>query len=171
MPRLLLSALAVVVLFPEGALAHGDLERSDPERGDHVRKPPKTIELDFAEPPTAESRFEVTDGCKENVPVEVGGEGPHAVLAVEKGAPGRWEVDYRTVSSIDGHLVTGSFTFHVGNKRPCDTPEPDASETVDIGTGTPPISSDEGGGVPVVPIALAALGIMGVAWMIRRSGA
>ena len=168
MHRLLLATVVLVALTPSSAFAHGDLERSDPERGDHVNKPPKTIELDFAEPPTAESRFEVTDGCKENVLASIGGEGPHAVLEIEGGAPGRWKVSYRTVSSIDGHLVSGKFSFHVGNKRPC--VEPDPSETVDIGAPGPPISNDEGAGLPVVPIALAGVGIVGIALLIRRMG-
>lgn len=159
--------LAAALATSGSALAHGDLKRSDPERGDHVPRSPKTIELDFAEPPTAESRFEVTDGCKENVPASVGGEGPHAVLAIDGGAPGRWKVSYRTVSSIDGHLVSGSFSFHVGNKRPCVEPEP--SETVDLGAPEPPID-DADSGLPIVPIALAGVGIVGAALLIRRMG-
>ncbi len=166
-----LLTLALSMLLTSGvARAHGDLERSDPERGDHVRRSPIAIELDFAEPPTPESRFEVIDGCKQNVLASIGGEGSHAVLSVDGGAPGRWRVSYRTVSSIDGHLVEGSFGFHVGNKRPCDPPEPGPTATDDLGTAVPPIDDDDGGGVPVVPIALAALGIVGVAWMIRRAG-
>ncbi|HEV3473504.1 MAG TPA: copper resistance protein CopC, partial [Actinomycetota bacterium] len=67
MRRLLLFASVVAVLLQGSeAAAHGDLQRSDPERGDHVRKPPTTIALDFAEPPTDDSVFEVTDGCNEN---------------------------------------------------------------------------------------------------------
>ncbi len=171
MRRLALLTFAISMLLTSGvARAHGDLDRSDPERGDHVRKAPDAIELDFAEPPTEESRFEVTDGCKENVLASVGGEGPHAVLAIEGGAPGRWTVDYRTVSSIDGHLVEGSFGFHVGNKRPCGSPEPVPGATDGVGAAVPP-NDNNGGGIPLVPIALAALGITGVAWMIRRSGA
>ncbi len=136
-----------------------------------MRKPPATIELDFAEPPTADSVFEVTDGCNENVPVSVGGEGRNAILSVDRGAPGRWKVSYRTVSSVDGHLVAGSFSFHVGNKRPCREPEPGPTETVDVGAPGPTGDGDDGSGLPIVPIALAGVAIVGVALVIRRMGA
>lgn len=172
MRRVLLVTLVIAALWPGNAFAHGDLKRSDPERGDHVRKPPDTIELDFAEPPTADSRFEVTDGCGEDVQLAVSGEGPHAVLDVADGAPGLWRVTYRTVSSVDGHVVSGAFRFHVGNRGSCRVPPlrgAEPSETVDIGAPGPPISNDDGG-LPIVPIALAGVGIVGVALLIRRMG-
>lgn len=167
----LICALAVIPL--NTASAHGDLERSDPERGDHERKPPRTIALDFAEPPTADSNFEVTDGCRENVLAGVSGEGPNAVLQIDGGAPGRWKVEYRTVSSVDGHLVEGSFSFHVGNKtEPCEEPAPDPSATVDIGAPGPRLENEDGdGGLPLLPIGLAGVGIVAVALLIRRMGA
>ncbi|HEV3472966.1 MAG TPA: copper resistance protein CopC, partial [Actinomycetota bacterium] len=96
------------------------------------------------------------------------GEGRNPILSVERGAPGRWKVKYRTVSSIDGHLVAGSFSFHVGNKRPCREPEPGPTATVDVGAPGP--SDDDDSGLPIVPAALAGAAIVGVALVIRRMG-
>jgi methionine-rich copper-binding protein CopC len=154
-----------VIVAGGSALAHGDLRRADPEEGVHLRKLPKVVELSFAEPPTADSRFEVLDGCRQDVLAEVSGEGPDARLELDEGAPGRWKVSYRVVSSVDGHLVRGSYSFHVRNKKPCE-PEPEASD--DIGEAASPIEpeDEEGPGFPLIP-ALIGAGVVGGAVLIR----
>jgi hypothetical protein len=122
------------------------------------------IDLVFAEPPTADSKFEVSDGCNEDVLAEVTGEGPNARLHIDGGAPGRWKVAYRVVSSIDGHLVRGKYSFHVGNKKPCDIePEPEPSDGDDEAAAP---DDDDGGGVPFAPVAIG-LGVVGAAVAIR----
>lgn len=150
-----------VIAMSGSALAHGDLERADPEARVHLRKPPPVIDLEFVEPPTADSKFEVSDGCREDVLAEVTGEGPNARLQIDGGAPGRWSVSYRVVSSVDGHLVRGRYSFHVGNKKPCG-PEPGD----DVGEAAPRVENDDGGGFPLAPVAIG-LGVVGAAVVIR----
>lgn len=166
--RRLLVALVLVGLSVLGgdALAHGDLESADPKPNRHLRNPPDVIALRFVEPPTDDSDFEVRDGCREEVLAQVAREGPDARLEIDGGAPGRWKVTYRVVSSVDGHLVQGSYAFHVGNKKPC---EPQPEESDEIGEAAPPIANDdgdEGGGFPVVP-ALIGAGVVGAAVVVR----
>ena len=167
-PTKLLFALSLgagIALVPGAAMGHGDLERSDPGRGVHLRRAPKSVELSFAEPPTADSNFEVTDGCRDDVLAEVVGEGPNARLVIDGGRPGRWKVMYRVVSSVDGHLVRGSYSFHVGNKKPC---EPEPEPTDEVGEAAPPMANDDpqSGSFPTIPV-LVGLGVVGAAVAIR----
>jgi hypothetical protein len=126
----------------------------------HLRKSPPTIDLVFAEPRTADSNFKVSDGCRKDVLAGVSGEGPNARLQIDDGAPGAWKVTYRVVSSVDGHLVQGSYRFHVGNKKPC-RPEP----SDEVGEAAPPVDNDDGG-FPVAPVAIG-VGVVGAAVVIR----
>lgn len=156
-----IGVIAGVAAICGPAWAHGDLRKAKPEAGRHLRKPPQVIELDFAEPPTADSEFEVKDGCRDNVLGQVSGEGPNAVLGVDGGAPGRWTVSYRVISSVDGHLVRGSYSFHVGNKKPC---EPVASPTL-----AAPADGDDGdeGGFPATPVLIGGAAVFALALGIR----
>lgn len=143
------------------AAAHGELDKATPGAGRHVGKAPEVIELDFAEPPTPDSKFEVTDGCRDDVLAQVSGEGPNARLEVSGGAPGRWKVSYRVVSSVDGHLVRGSYSFHVGNKKPCN---PVPSPTL----AAPPVAGDDdGGGFPATPVLIGGAAVLALAVVIR----
>lgn len=165
------SFLALTLSLSTPALAHGDLSAADPAAGSEVERGLRAIRLTFAEPPTANSRYEVTDGCGDDVLVQARGEGRNAQLVVAPGQPGRWEVVYRTVSSVDGHVVNGSYRFRVLGERDCSavpspapSPEPEESDAEETGSQE---DVDAGTG-PLVPIVAAGVVIVGLALLIRK---
>lgn len=160
------------------AHAHGDLQRSDPQEGQRVKKPPAEIVLTLAEPPAAGSTLRVTDGCRDKVPVEIAREGSDLMATVAGGRPGHWMVRYQSVSAVDGHVVKGWLHFQVAGKRDCSAGTADTSPTdgTEIGGGAgtqvenddPP---DEGGRFPIVGLGVGTIVLVGLALLLRRSTA
>jgi methionine-rich copper-binding protein CopC len=166
----LLFALISVVL-PGVALAHGDIQSTEPADGAHPVDPPTEVRITFTEAPTGDSRFEVEDGCGNDVLAGVSGEGPNAVLEIDGGSTGAWTVRYRVISSVDGHPSRGNFGFLVGRgPLNCDGTEPDDDQTPD-GAGSPPPGADgpgsDDGDFPVVPILLGGAAIVAIALAVR----
>ncbi len=118
---LLAIALAVggAVALPLAVSAHALPQSSVPAAGTAVQQPPKTVLITFGETPDAQlSSIAVVDSSGASVDA-----GPtHAIPgnALELEVPlkplgkGVYTVTWRTVSSVDGHLATGSFSFGVG---------------------------------------------------------
>lgn len=114
-------ALASVwlVATPGSAAAHAALVESEPGNGEVLDEAPQEIRLSFTEPPDASLTIvEVVDSRGATVPegpVEiVQGSGLEVAVAVENLPDGVYAVTWRTVSTTDGHVTSGSFSFGVG---------------------------------------------------------
>jgi methionine-rich copper-binding protein CopC len=174
--RILAAVVVAIVLgAPGAAVAHGDVEATDPADGAHPVQAPTEVEITFAQPPTADSKFEVEDGCDEDVLAEVRRQGATVALQISPGgSTGSWMVRYRVISATDGHLTRGNFSFLVG-RGPllCDEDEPEIDET----PGGP---SPGGGGAagdgdgtdfPIVPVVVGGGVILALAVAVRMMSA
>lgn len=153
--------------------AHGDIQATDPEPLTTVRRAPRSIAVTFTEAPTAQAVMKVTDGCKRNVAQGVDVADATATVRVATGQPGKWQVSYRVISSLDGHLTRGGYAFTVAGKKDCTPDEKPSDDPGDGPTQAAPPDDDEspeGSGAPVVPIALGAAALIVVAFLVRRSG-
>ena len=153
--------------------AHGDIQATDPEPLTTVRRAPRSIAVTFTEAPTAQAVMKVTDGCKRNVAQGVDVADATATVRVATGQPGKWQVSYRVISSLDGHLTRGGYAFTVAGKKDCTPDETPSDDPGDGPTQAAPPNDDEepeGSGAPVVPIALGAAALIVVAFLVRRSG-
>jgi copper transport protein len=125
----LLAALtaAWLVLACAPALAHANLVEASPPRGGKVSKPPERVELRFSEPVDAEFDpvvVRAAGGARVDThDARVDPEDARVVLAdLQKLPEGSYTVKWR-VTSIDGHVVEGRYTFAVvaaGKDRPSD---------------------------------------------------
>ena len=156
--------VAVLVAIPINAAAHALLISSDPEEGAHLTTAPAKISLTFAEAPSEQgSVYKVKDGCKDEV---VSGEtisGETVNVELSKGQPGIWSVNYKTVSAVDGHVVSGDFLLSVAGNKDC-------SGGGGGGNAAPPTRpTDEGGGFPWLLFGGGTLLLVVVAFGVRRS--
>jgi methionine-rich copper-binding protein CopC len=164
---LALCALAVVLAAPVASHAHGDIQSTSPEDGARVTSAPSIVRISFTEAPTADGRFEVIDGCGDDIVAEVAREGANAELLVDAGQPGAWKVSYRVISSVDGHSTRGSFGFRVAGPSDCSDPEPVASDTPEI-DGQPPFANDDApSDFPVLPVVIGGGAIVALAVAVR----
>lgn len=167
-----LSALALVVVLgaPVVAHAHGDVESTSPADGDHVVDPPTEVTITFSQPPTADSKFEVVDGCDDDVLAAVEGEGPNPVLRIRPGgSTGAWTVRYRVISATDGHLTRGNFTFLVGRGPLQCGEDPSVDDTPDVaptGDTDGALGADDGD-FPIVPVVIGGGVIVALAVVVR----
>ena len=131
---LLLMAGLCAAALPAAAAAHSALESSDPAADSSVPISPRQIVLTFSEAPDVKlSLVRVIDARGAAVP---GVTAPEAVpgdkqsLAVTPSDPladGVYTVNWRAVSSVDGHVESGAFAFGVGEK-----PAPGSAVVVDL---------------------------------------
>lgn len=169
-------ALGVVVAAAAPAGAHGDIQATDPAAKATVRRAPRSVAITFTEAPTAQAVLNVTDGCKRDVGQGVEVAGATATVRVATGQPGKWQVSYRVVSSLDGHQTQGRYAFTVAGKKDCTPDEDPTDDPGDGPTQAAPGDTDETGdtgdssGAPVIPIALGAVALVAVALVVRRSG-
>lgn len=124
-------ACAWLLLACAPALAHATLVEASPLQGSEVSKSPERVELHFSEPVDAEfdpvvvraaggARVDAHDG-------RVDPEDARVVLAdLEKLPEGSYTVKWR-VTSIDGHVVEGRYTFAVAAAEE-DRPSEDAGD-------------------------------------------
>ena len=154
--RILISLVPVVLAAP--AWGHSALTGSSPKDGASLKGVPATVEVNYAEPPTTDTRFTVTDGCGRNVAHDVEALNQSITADVGSGQPGNWKVEWAVVSAVDGHLTKDSVGFSVEGEADCDRA---VAEPAD---GT---ESDSGGSLPVLPIAIATVAIIGIAGVIR----
>lgn len=118
---LLVLAVAVLaaLLRPAAIEAHAGLVRSEPAAGAVLATPPGEVALWFSEP--------VVPGLTEVTVLDAGGAGrgrgelafdssdrTAVRLAVDELVEGVYTVVWRSVSSVDGHAVSGQFSFAVG---------------------------------------------------------
>ena len=120
---LVLLALACGVLLAaprDRVLAHATLVSSDPAEDAVAPLPPNRVTLSFTEP--VESRLSsievtTTEGRRvdrDDLTVQDGGR--RATVSLAPLQRGTYIVDWKNVSTIDGHPLSGRFAFHVGER-------------------------------------------------------
>jgi methionine-rich copper-binding protein CopC len=169
-PRLLapLLALVLAVLALAGAgvaSAHATLISSDPAPGTTLASAPASVTATFSEDlQTAFAAMTVVgpDGNLWSVG-EVRVNGPVAAVDVRPlGPAGTYTANYR-VTSADGHVITGSWSFDL-TVAETGTPGPSAA---DAPAPAPAPATDDG--LPVWPFVLAAVLLVGAGlWWSRR---
>ena len=131
---LLLAAAVCAAAFPAAAAAHSALENSDPPADSSVATSPEHIVLTFSEEPDSSlSLVRVLDadgatvsGMSEPEPVP----GKPRALRVTPSQPlanGVYTVNWRAVSTVDGHVKSGAFAFGVG-----ETPAPGSAVVIEL---------------------------------------
>ncbi len=111
--------LGGALVLPRGAAAHALLQSSTPAAGSTVGTAPTTIELTFGETPDPRlSTVKVLDASGTNhatgAAAPARGNGLALDVPVGPLIDGVYTVAWRTVSSVDGHVASGSFAFGVG---------------------------------------------------------
>ena len=138
------------------AAAHGFLESSDPVDGAVLEEPPDAITLRFTEAPNPTlSSVRVVgqdDRLMEAGPPEATGDDDRAIrFPLEELSRGVYSVEWRVVSSVDGHLSAGAFVFGVRASPFALAPQgPPAPQT-------PGVSAVEGTGRSLFLIGLALM--------------
>jgi copper resistance protein C len=116
--RLWAAVLAAVVLSSGGAQAHAKLKSASPAAGDTAKTGLAAIELVFNETlEPALSTLELDDAQDKLLVTSKGTPacaGATCKLAVPPLAAGDYTVKYHVLSG-DGHVVKGSFSFHVAD--------------------------------------------------------
>ncbi|MGP1909817.1 copper resistance protein CopC [Metabacillus sp. JX24] len=177
-----IAAMAVLLIFPNAVMAHTHMTSSLPEDGSTVTEPLKTIELTFdtkIEP--LSSMKLVKDGSE--VPVEVKAEG-EKLIGTPQGEleNGAYTAEWKIIGE-DGHEMEGTLAFNVQQEAAEEAPQtdeeaPQTEEPGDSGeseeeaakeqpadeqTGNAEASEE---GSPVMTIALAAIGVLAVIFII-----
>ncbi|SIO89838.1 copper resistance CopC family protein [Nocardiopsis sp. JB363] len=178
-PRLLGAIAALVLLTPTPAFAHDTLLSSSPEDEQRLGSSPREIVLNFSgEVMDVSTAVVVLDSAAETVdttePLVEGTD-----VSVEPSgelADGGYAVRWRVVSS-DGHPISGTFTFHVGEGGPpppsldaAPAEEPDEDEEVAGEAGEPAIANGLPRGALLALIgALVGLVLYAGALRVRRT--
>ena len=168
------AAIVAVVLLAAPVLAHGDLDGTSPEDGARVQSPPGKVTITLTEAPTKGAEARVVDGCKDDVTDDVNAAEQDIVVFVADGAPGKWKVSYRAVSSVDGHQTRGSFTFTVAGKKDC-SPAEEETDDNDVAGGedtriqNPNPPENESSNAWLLWVAGGTVVLAGAAWFVRRS--
>lgn len=166
---LLLAAVTMLVSMQAApALAHAERIGSTPKEKAKVRSAPGSLRIQFSEPPIGDARFVVLDGCERDLveDIEVSQMEIDATLA--QGQPGRWQVETRVVSGVDGHATSDRWSFTVAGTADCSqTPPPGASNEQD---GDDEADGEGGGGSLLLIFAAATLGVIVLALVLRGRG-
>ncbi len=114
----MLVAILAALAIPVAVSAHALLSASSPPGGAHLGTAPGVVTLDFSQPLTpALSHATVVDPTghvwtgKVDSALEIR-------IPMATNASGVYTVDWTSVSSFDGHLISGNFTFDVGIAGP-----------------------------------------------------
>ena len=159
-----LAALGLVVGSP-AAQAHDQLISSSPADGEHLASAPTAVRLEFAaEVLTVGAAVVVADsGGEAWVAGEPAVDGPVVTVPLEPDMPdGAYQIRWRVVSS-DGHTISGTLAFTVGDARES-TPAPpedrDGEPTASAPqAAAPPAANDGAAGTS--PWRTAAVGAFG----------
>jgi copper transport protein len=138
-------SLAVFLLLAGPAAAHALLVSSDPAAGASLASAPSAVTLTFTEEPDPKlSTIKVlaTDGSSAGSGPVTAVAGQPKELRVTLGPlqPGVYTVSWRTVSSVDGHLASGSFSFGVGVTPPSAAPSAAGGSPVGGSSAPTPIA-------------------------------
>lgn len=116
----LAATLGVLLMVGPGASAHALRIASQPDPGQNLSTSPSQIEITFGETPDRANSFIEVLGTSGRIwakgaPSLVPGQ-PPTVVAIRVPTPlpkGVYTVNWKTISSVDGHLATGAFSFGV----------------------------------------------------------
>lgn len=160
-----------LLCLASAAQAHGDLQSSDPAAGAEVQKTPRSISLTLTEPPGPGTTVRVVDGCRRNVAAAVKRSGSVVDVELADPQPGKWTVRYRSVSSVDGHAVKGSYRFAVKGQRGSCTRKSSVEDEVAGGEDTriEPEDVEDTGSFPVIPFAIGSVVVIALAFILRRA--
>jgi methionine-rich copper-binding protein CopC len=160
---------AALALVPPPALARADFDRSEPPRGLAVPEAPERVDIWFTEAlSTAAGANAIEVFAPDGGPAHAGlasvdgADSAHLSVELRPGLPqGRYRVEWRTLSAVDGAAAEGSFEFVV-HIHPSET-----------ATAGPSIAGGGGGSVPrwalLSGAAIAAAAGLG-AWALLRGG-
>ncbi len=125
------AAAVAVALTWASADAHANLLNAFPAPGEVLERPTDTVYIEFSETLVESfSSIDVLDATGASVaaaPSEVDTANPTAMSVALKDLPdGAYVVAWRTLSTVDGHLIRGSYLFSVGDpirqlERPAET--------------------------------------------------
>ena len=114
----LIVAMAALLLIPLAASAHALLVSELPKAGAHLGTAPGVVVLEFSQNLNPQlSHATVTDPTGHRWAGAVDS-GPEIRIPMATNASGVYAVDWTSVSVVDGHLITGSFSFDVGVTGP-----------------------------------------------------
>ena len=146
----LLPFIASWLVSPMTAAAHPKLIKSSPEAGSTLETSPTAIDLFFTEDVSLDiSTVKMLDRARREMPVAapVRVDEATSLRAPVTGplAPGVYTVVWRVLSTVDGHLIAGSFAFRVkstettggGTPEPVEPIEPVVGTEGDGGAGNP----------------------------------
>jgi methionine-rich copper-binding protein CopC len=110
-------ALLALPFGADAALAHAKLKHSSPAANARIPAGLKTIELEFSEALSADlSKFELDDAAGTAV-MNTAGTGVCDKATCKLPAPtleaGTYTLKYHVVSSDDGHVIDGKFSFTI----------------------------------------------------------
>jgi copper transport protein len=116
-----LIAIFAALVIPLAASAHALLVASSPPAGSHLGTTPGAVTLEFDQPLNAAlSLASVIDPTGRVWPGQIDS-AQEIRIPLATNADGVYKVDWTTVSAIDGHHVSSSFTFDVGVAGPDST--------------------------------------------------
>jgi copper transport protein len=120
--------LGLTALLPQRVEAHAFLDRSEPSANRVLPEAPTEVSLIFTEPLEPDfSRAELFDSTGALVPTEPSriGEANQMLLTLPADLPnGTYTVQWRNVSSTDGHPQQGFVPFTIGSQADVVTPSP-----------------------------------------------
>ncbi|CAN5633218.1 hypothetical protein BH23CHL5_BH23CHL5_27390 [soil metagenome] len=125
-----LFTIVALLASPSSAFAHAELESSIPESGSALAQFPEQIELVFSEPIDSTLltlSLLSADGQELPLIIETDLDGPEIALTAMRDpgstlSPGVYTVVWRVLSTVDGHITTGTIAFSVGTgERPAVT--------------------------------------------------
>ena len=156
----------LVVALP--ALGHGDFESARPGPGSDLATPPSRLAITLTEPPAPGTVLRVFDGCGRDLVAAPSRSDRVIETRLAQGQPGRWRVQYRAISAVDGHSTRGSYRFTVRGRRDCTSakksPQISGGEDTLIESDDPPEETTD---FPIVPFALGSIAVIAVAVVLR----
>jgi methionine-rich copper-binding protein CopC len=154
--------------------AHAERISEEPKAGSKVDTAPRHLYVNFTEPPTGDSNAVVTDGCGNDVVDDIELTNKTMHLTLSEGQPGRWKVDTKVISGLDGHPTNDGFGFRVAGEADCSAAPPDDDGDDDgggdDGDAGGPEEDGDGSSAPVLLITIGAVVIVGGAAAVRLLG-
>jgi copper transport protein len=165
-------AALAIALVPSSAEAHALLVQSDPPVNARLQDPPTFVGGTFSEDLDDRlSSLQVVDGTGERVDSgeTVFGEDPKQMRTEipETLPPGFYTVIWETLSTVDGHLIKGSFPFTVLEADGGEPSGPVFSGAVGYSGGTPRFDNVIGKWLSIVGAVTITGGIAFVTWVVR----
>ncbi len=165
-------AVALVLGLSPAALAHTQLEKSNPTDGASVNAPLSRIELTFSEPPLIDgSKISLSDSSGAIIPTgDTGLEGSTLYVPwPDSITPGLITINWRAVAD-DGHVEDGtlSFTYSAGATDSVSAVATPLAIATPIAIAEPLAAKPATSSSKIIPISLGVLVLIGGAWAVTR---